>query len=45
VPGDPGHSVACLLGSETRRRIWAELRAGLEPDSARRAAEAQETSA
>ena len=45
VPGDPGHSVACLLGPETRRRIWAELRAGLEPDRARRAAEAQETSA
>ena len=45
VPGDPGHSVACLLGPDTRGRIWAELRAGLEPDRARRAAEAQETSA
>jgi peptide/nickel transport system ATP-binding protein len=45
VPGDPGHAVACLLGSDTRRRIWTELRAGAQPDGARRAVEAQETSA
>jgi peptide/nickel transport system ATP-binding protein len=28
VPGDPGHSVACLLAPELRTRIWAGLQAG-----------------
>jgi peptide/nickel transport system ATP-binding protein len=42
VPGDPGHEVACLLGPETRRQIWAELRAGKEPGEARAAARLEE---
>jgi peptide/nickel transport system ATP-binding protein len=37
VPGDPGHEVACLLPSEMRKQIWAELRAGAEPERARAA--------
>jgi peptide/nickel transport system ATP-binding protein len=32
VPGHPEHSVACLLPSETRKRIWALLREGKEPE-------------
>jgi len=35
VPGDPGHGVACLLASETRRRLWGELQAGKDPLAAR----------
>jgi peptide/nickel transport system ATP-binding protein len=35
--GDASHRVACLLPAETRRAIWAELRAGREPDAARAA--------
>jgi peptide/nickel transport system ATP-binding protein len=35
VPGQPDHSVACLLPSDTRRRIWALLSEGREPDEAR----------
>jgi peptide/nickel transport system ATP-binding protein len=27
VPGDSGHRVACLLDSQARQQIWAELRA------------------
>jgi peptide/nickel transport system ATP-binding protein len=42
VPGDPGHQVACLLGPETRRTIWARLRAGAEPAEARAAARLEE---
>jgi peptide/nickel transport system ATP-binding protein len=38
LPGEPGHQVACLLGPATRKRIWAELRAGREPAEARSAA-------
>jgi peptide/nickel transport system ATP-binding protein len=34
---DPVHSVACLLESETRRRIWHELESGSEPEQARAA--------
>jgi peptide/nickel transport system ATP-binding protein len=34
VPGEPTHHVACLLEPETRRRLWAELRAGRMPDEA-----------
>jgi peptide/nickel transport system ATP-binding protein len=32
---DPGHRVACLLPSETRRRLWQELSAGKQPQEAR----------
>jgi len=42
VPGDPGHEVACLLPTQTRRLIWTELQAGIEPETARRAVEAGE---
>jgi peptide/nickel transport system ATP-binding protein len=34
VAGDEHHHVACLLESEVRRRIWAELRAGRTPAEA-----------
>ena len=34
VPDEPGHHVACLLEPMTRRRLWAELRAGRMPDQA-----------
>ena len=36
VEGDPSHEVACLLASSTRRRLWAELEAGVKPADARR---------
>src|SRR4051812_6753975 len=32
----PDHKVACLLDENTRKRIWADLRAGRRPDEARR---------
>jgi peptide/nickel transport system ATP-binding protein len=35
VPDDAGHRVACLLPSETRRRLWQELSAGKQPQEAR----------
>jgi peptide/nickel transport system ATP-binding protein len=35
VPEDSGHRVACLLPSETRKRIWQELSAGKPPEEAR----------
>jgi peptide/nickel transport system ATP-binding protein len=35
VPDDPGHRVACLLPSETRKRLWQELSAGKAPEEAR----------
>ncbi len=35
LPDDPGHQVACLLASETRKRLWQELSAGKQPDEAR----------
>jgi peptide/nickel transport system ATP-binding protein len=35
VSGQPGHSVACLLGSDTRKRMWANLRDGKEPAEVR----------
>jgi peptide/nickel transport system ATP-binding protein len=38
VPGDPRHHVACLLPAATRKRIWADLDAGHDPDHAREAA-------
>ena len=38
VPGDRGHAVACLLPSDQRRALWAELRKGRTPAAARRGA-------
>ena len=35
VPEDPRHTVACLLDSGTRKRIWNDLRSGVKPDEAR----------
>ncbi len=35
VPDDPRHRVACLLDTQTRRRLWRELREGTAPDEAR----------
>ncbi len=35
VDGDPGHQVACLLDSGTRKRLWTELQAGVTPAEAR----------
>jgi len=45
VPGDPGHSSACLLPVETRRALWAALRAGKQPAEALASVPAEETSA
>jgi peptide/nickel transport system ATP-binding protein len=35
LPDDPSHRVACLLTSETRKRLWQELNAGKAPEEAR----------
>jgi peptide/nickel transport system ATP-binding protein len=35
VPGQPGHHVACLLDTETRKKLWRELRDGVRPEAAR----------
>src|SRR3954449_11100645 len=35
VPGQSDHKVACLLASDTRKRIWSELRAGKDPAAVR----------
>jgi peptide/nickel transport system ATP-binding protein len=35
LPDDPSHKVACLLDSETRKRLWNELHAGKPPEEAR----------
>jgi peptide/nickel transport system ATP-binding protein len=35
VNGQPGHKVACLLDSATRRRLWGELQSGVKPAEAR----------
>jgi peptide/nickel transport system ATP-binding protein len=35
LPDDPGHEVACLLPSETRKAIWRQLREGKMPEAAR----------
>src|SRR3954453_11372766 len=43
VPGQPDHSVACLLDHSTRQRIWAELREGKEPAEVRRAVAIEES--
>jgi peptide/nickel transport system ATP-binding protein len=37
VAGETEHHVACLLESELRRRLWAELRQGATPEQAREA--------
>jgi peptide/nickel transport system ATP-binding protein len=37
VAGEPSHHVACLLESELRRRLWAELQRGGTPEQAREA--------
>jgi peptide/nickel transport system ATP-binding protein len=36
VDGDPGHQVACLLDTVTRRKLWEELQSGVKPAEARR---------
>jgi peptide/nickel transport system ATP-binding protein len=38
VPGEPTQHVACLLQSDVRRRLWAELQAGRMPEEALAAA-------
>jgi peptide/nickel transport system ATP-binding protein len=35
IPDVPGHQVACLLDSATRKRLWRELREGTAPVEAR----------
>ena len=35
IDGDPGHKVACLLDTPTRKRLWRELSAGKPPEEAR----------
>jgi peptide/nickel transport system ATP-binding protein len=42
LPDDPSHAVACLLPSATRKQIWADLRAGKDPEAARAAAALEE---
>jgi peptide/nickel transport system ATP-binding protein len=42
LPDDPSHRAACLLDSGTRKRIWAELRAGKDPQEARTAVHFEE---
>ncbi len=42
VEGAPGHSVACLLPAQTRKRLWAELAQGADPEAARAVAEPAE---
>jgi peptide/nickel transport system ATP-binding protein len=43
LPEDGSHRVACLLPTETRKRIWRELRSGLMPDEARAAVGLEES--
>jgi peptide/nickel transport system ATP-binding protein len=45
LPDDGSHSVACLLPSETRRRIWHELQSGMHPEEARAAVALEEKTA
>jgi peptide/nickel transport system ATP-binding protein len=35
VPGQPDHQVACLLDTNTRKKLWSELRQGSKPEEAR----------
>jgi peptide/nickel transport system ATP-binding protein len=39
VPGEPGHSVACLLDASVRAQIWRKLQAGEAPANLRRLVE------
>jgi peptide/nickel transport system ATP-binding protein len=34
IAGEPNHHVACLLESDVRKRLWAELQAGRTPEEA-----------
>ena len=45
VPGQPDHQVACLLESDTRKRIWSELQEGKDPESVRAAVALEDTPA
>jgi len=45
VPDDPGHQAACLLASSTRKRIWAELREGKQPDEVRQSVKLEDSPA
>jgi peptide/nickel transport system ATP-binding protein len=36
VQGESAHEVRCFLDTETRRRIWSELKKGKDPDEVRR---------
>jgi peptide/nickel transport system ATP-binding protein len=42
VPGEADHEVACLLATETRKRIWSELRGGKDPAAVRAAVPLEE---
>jgi peptide/nickel transport system ATP-binding protein len=42
VPDDPGHEVACLLASSTRKRIWSQLRDGRPPEEVRASVQLEE---
>jgi peptide/nickel transport system ATP-binding protein len=42
VAGDPGHEVACLLPTQTRRLLWARLQTGAAPEEARAAVDPEE---
>jgi peptide/nickel transport system ATP-binding protein len=45
VPDDPGHAAACLLASSTRKRIWAELREGKQPEEVRESVKLEDSAA
>jgi hypothetical protein len=42
LPDDPRHLVSCLLPSNTRKQLWKELRAGMQPEKARAAVKLEE---
>jgi peptide/nickel transport system ATP-binding protein len=42
LPDDPSHRAACLLDSNTRKRIWQDLSAGMDPQQARAAVKLEE---
>jgi peptide/nickel transport system ATP-binding protein len=37
VDDDPGHEVACLLDTNTRKKLWRDLQRGVRPTEARKA--------
>jgi peptide/nickel transport system ATP-binding protein len=43
VPDQNGHLVACLLDPATRKQLWADLRSGMAPESARASVELKDT--